>query len=383
MKVRSSFRRRVLCVVFAGMAILASGCQWRGLNSLPLPGTAGGGPGSFEITAELPDVTTIERNSRVRVGDVTIGNVTRIERQGWHAVLTLRLDGNVNLPENATAKVGQSSLLGSQHVELAAPTGVRAYGKLGPGSVIRLSSASAYPSTEQILSAISLLLNGGGIGQLQDITEALGGALSGERAGRMRELLSRINTFVTRLNGQTEDVIRAVSSLNGLVGQLAQQKPVVDEALRTVPEALAVLSDERGKLVEAFDQLGKFAAVAAASTDRTKESLIAELKDIGPVLESFANAGPALTRSMSILATFPFPKETIGKSCRGDYCNQTLLIDLTLNRLDTDVLTGTRLEGKLTELEMQWGRTIGQLPSPHTAGNPLVVPYHPDQTPPS
>jgi phospholipid/cholesterol/gamma-HCH transport system substrate-binding protein len=43
------------------------------------------------------------------------------------------------------------------------------------------------------------------------------------------------------------------------------------------------------------------------------------------------------------------------------------------------LFTGTRFEGNLTELELQWGRTIGQMPSPYTAGNPLVVPYVADQ----
>ena len=58
-----------------------------------------------------------------------------------------------------------------------------------------------------------------------------------------------------------------------------------------------------------------------------------------------------------------------------------LIFDLTLSRMDASYFTGTRFEGNLTELEMQWGRTIGQLPSPYTAGNPLVVPYHLDQGP--
>ena len=66
---------------------------------------------------------------------------------------------------------------------------------------------------------------------------------------------------------------------------------------------------------------------------------------------------------------------------RGDYANLTAIIDLTLSRLDAALFTGTRLEGDLTELEMQWGRTIGQLPSPYTAGNPLVAPYQFDQGP--
>ena len=34
-------------VVLAAIAL--SGCGWRGLNSIPLPGTKGGGPGSYTI----------------------------------------------------------------------------------------------------------------------------------------------------------------------------------------------------------------------------------------------------------------------------------------------------------------------------------------------
>ena len=99
------------------------------------------------------------------------------------------------------------------------------------------------------------------------------------------------------------------------------------------------------------------------------------------MLESLANAGPALTRALGLFATYPFPNENVGNWQRGDYANLTAVIDLTLSRLDASFLTGTRWEGNLTELELQWGRTIGQLPSPYTSGNPLVAPYHCDQGP--
>jgi phospholipid/cholesterol/gamma-HCH transport system substrate-binding protein len=169
--------------------------------------------------------------------------------------------------------------------------------------------------------------------------------------------------------------------LNNLVGQLAAQKPVVDKALKTIPDALAVLKDERVTLVDAVDSLGKFAALAADSVNQTKDNLVKELKDLGPVLKSLADAGPALTRSLDFFSTFPFPKPTLAKWLRGDYANLTAVIDLTLSRLDAGLLTGTRFEGELTELELQWGRTIGQMPSPYTARNPLIVPYHFNQGP--
>jgi phospholipid/cholesterol/gamma-HCH transport system substrate-binding protein len=362
-------------------ALTLSGCgDWRGLNSLSLPGTAGGGAGAYTIQAQLPEVVNLQTNSRVRVNDVTVGNVTKIDRQGWHALVTMQLDGNVDLPANATATLGQTSLLGSLHIELAPPTDVPPQGKLKDGSLIPLSDAGTYPTTEETLSALSLLLNGGGVGRIGEITKELSTAFAG-RADDLRSLLSQLDLFVKYLNDQKDDILSAADSLNNLVGQIAEQRPVVDRALKTVPGALSVLRDERETIADAVGQLGKFSALAADSVNQTKESLVKELKDLGPVLESLANAGQDLTRSLDFYSTFPFPKPTLSKWLRGDYANLTAVIDLTLSRLDAGLFTGTRFEGELTELELQWGRTIGQMPSPYTARNPLIVPYQFNQGP--
>lgn len=372
--------RRIVVGLATVATIALSGCSYGGLNSLPLPGSAGGGPGSYTIQAELPDIANLQPNSRVRVNDVAVGNVTKVERKGWNALITMSLEGSVDLPANATATLGQTSLLGSLHIELAPPTEVPPQGKLKEGSLIPLSSGGTYPTTEQTLGALSLLLNGGGIGQVQEITRELSTAFTG-RADDLRSLLTQLDLFVEYLNDQKTDIIAAVESLNNLVGQIAEQKPVVDKALKTIPEALAVLRDEREVLADTLDQFGQFSALAADSVNQTKENLVKALKDLGPVLESLANAGQDLTRSLDFYATFPFPKPTLSKWLRGDFANLTAVVDLTLSRLDSSFLTGTFLEGELTELELQWGRTIGQLPSPYTARNPLVVPYQFDQGP--
>ena len=313
------WRRAAASLMMILVTAWTSGCGWRGLNSLPLPGTEGNGPGSFVIQAQMPDVNNIQPNSRVRVADVTVGHVTKIERQGWHALLTMQL-------------------------------------------------------------------NGGGLGQVQDITEAFSTAFRG-REQDLRSLIGQLDKFTAYLNDQSGDIIAATDSLNHLVGKLAAQQPVLDRALATIPDALSVLNKDRDKLVEAADQLGKFSALTVDSVNKTKENLVKELQQVGPVLESLANAGPSLTRSLSLIATFPFPNETFENFQRGDYANLTAIIDLTLSRIDQGIFTGTRFECHLTQLELQWGRTIGQYPSPCTAGtpyvrgNPLTVPYRWDQGP--
>ncbi|MBE1552605.1 phospholipid/cholesterol/gamma-HCH transport system substrate-binding protein [Mycobacterium sp. OAS707] len=369
------------------LAVALAGCSdWRGLNSVPLPGVEGVGPGAYTVQAQMPDVDNIEQNSRVRVGDVNVGTVTKIERQGWHALVTMQLNRDVELPANATATLGQTSLLGSLHIELAPPKDAPPQGKLHEGSLIPLASSGKYPSTEQTLSAIALLLNGGGIGNIQDITEALSVAFTG-REDDLRSLIEQLDKAIGYLDDQKHDIIAASESLNNLVGQFAAQKPVVDKALKTIPDALAVLKDQRNNLSDALAQLGKFSALAADSVNQTKDALVQELKDLGPVAQSLADAGPALTRALSFLPTFPFPKETLTNWMRGDYANLTLILDLTLSRIDQGIFTGSRWECDLTWLELQWGRTIGQFPSPcnaggpGTAGNPLVAPYRFDQGP--
>ena len=141
---------------------------------------------------------------------------------------------------------------------------------------------------------------------------------------------------------------------------------MIDKALKTIPGALTVLKDERKNLAEALGDLSKLGALTADSVNHTKASLVKELKDLGPVLHELADAGPALTRSLDFFGTFPFPKADPSKKwLRGDYANLTAVFDLTLSRLDAAFFTGTS-SAILTELELQWGRTIGQMPSPYT-----------------
>ena len=382
---RCSYWRRSGAVLLIALAVAAlSGCgalqKFHGANSLPLPGRMGVGPGAITVQAQMPEVHNLKENARVQFNDVLIGNVAKVERQGWHALVTMTIEPNVDLPANATATIGQTSLLGTLHVELGTPPGVAPKGKLHNGSVIPLSSSSAYPSTEQTLSAVSLVLNGGGLGQVQDITQTLSTAFTG-REQDLRSLIGQLDKFTAYLNDQKDDIIAALNSLNNLVGQVADQKPVLDRALKTIPDAITVLKDERTHFADALGRVDDLGNTAADVLEPTKENLIKELGDVGPVLKSLADSGLALTRGLDYLTVPLFSKPPVAKWIRGDYGNLTGVFDLTLSRLDSSFFTGTRWEGNLTELEMQMGRTLGVMPSPYTARNPLVAPYQFNQGP--
>ncbi|TCK01287.1 MCE family protein [Nocardia alba] len=368
--------KRIISGLAVSVAVTlgATGCQWDGLNSLPMPGSEGRGPGSYTVRIQMPNVTTLTRNSPVRVDDVEVGNVTGIEVEGWHALVTVSLNPEVRLPANAIAKIGQTSLLGSNHVELSAPTNTPAEGQLRDNDLIPLERAGAYPTTEQVLSSLSVVLNGGGIAQLETITRELNAALNGREA-EIADLLPQLNQLTTGLDKQTGDIIAAMEGLDRLTGKLADQKSVLARAIDEIHPALTALADRTANITRAITSLGDLSEVTERIIQASGDDLKANLASLGPVLETLANTGTNLIDSMRILPTFPFPIKNIGNAIKGDYLNLYITVDLTAKRLDSNWLTGTPLGGRFGGVE----GVIGSFapPTATDASDPTKLPQAP------
>lgn len=327
-------------------ALSVTGCQWRGVNSLPLPGTEGRGDGAYPVHIQFHDVATIDRNSRVRVGDVTVGRVSDLAVQGEHALVTVMLNREVELPANAAAKIGQTSLLGSPHVELSAPVTEPAHGRLEPGATIPLARAGAYPTTEQTLSSLAMVLGGGGLDRIREINVELNSALSG-REDAVRDLLAHLDELLTAMDGHSAEITRAIEGLDRLALEVAAESDVLAESITALRPALGVLAEQRHELASALESLGQLGDAATRVIASTQEDLVANLRDLAPVLAALADAGPALTDATRYMFTFPFPIDTYDNAVRGDYANGEVTLDLRLRTLDDALLLGTPLHGSL------------------------------------
>jgi phospholipid/cholesterol/gamma-HCH transport system substrate-binding protein len=330
-------------VAIGSGVVLVAGCQFGGLNSLNMPGTAGHGPGAYSITVLLPDVATLPQNSPVLVDDITVGSVSGVEAVQradgtFYAAVKLSLESNVKLPVNTTVKVGQTSLLGSQHIELAAPTDQPPVGQLRDGAKIPEAQGGRYPTTEEVLSALGVVVNKGNLGALQDITQEASTAVAG-RQGQFAGLIPRLAELAASLNRQTDDIIAAAEGLNRFAGVLAHQRDSLGRALDTLPAALQVLNDNRTNIVDTFAALRSFATVAARILAETKDDFAADIKDLYSVIKPLNDNRSALVSDLDSLATFPFPGKNLKRVARGDYFNIFATFDLTLRRLGETIFT--------------------------------------------
>lgn len=316
----------------AGTALLLSGCGFHGIQEMSLPGTTGSGPHSIRISVDLPDVSTLTPNGQVKVNDVNVGTVTRLRVVGWHARADVSLEPDVDLPENAVATVGVDSLLGAGYLQLSAPSTPQ--GHLRSGDRIPLSSSAAYPTTEQVLSAASFVLNGGGLEQISTITRELNQALGGDQSA-VKDLLPRLDSFIGELNGQKDQIVNAIDDVDRLAASLNGRKKVINDALASFPSALSALSSEEAHLRDALASIGDLGDKATAVINASQADLIENLNRLRPTLEALAQSGPAMTRSLGYAVTFPFPPATVPNACKGDYCNLFLTLDLTAGSLVT------------------------------------------------
>ena len=361
-----SRRSRLLAGGALGASILlaGSGCSWDGLNSLPLPGAQGNGDGAYQVTIEMPNVTTITRNSPVRVNDVNVGSISDMRVEDYTAIVTVSLNGDVRLPANAHAKIGQTSLLGSQHLELFPPPDGGAEGTLEDGDVIPIERAGVYPTTEQTLSALSVVLTDGGLAQFATISEELNTALDGRQVDA-KEVIGQLETTVSGLDDQRADIIAAMEGLDRLSRQIDEENDTLAKALAQMPAALELINSQKQELTTALVSLGDFGNKANQIIDAGGgQDLVENLEDLAPVLEALADSGRDLTRVMSTLITFPFPQSGIDSFLRGDYANLYIHADMSMPRMKETLLLGTEFGNRMAGLEGYVGLAPGSVMEP-------------------
>jgi phospholipid/cholesterol/gamma-HCH transport system substrate-binding protein len=307
--------------------VVLAGCGSGGFNgiyNLPLPGGASLGNHPYQVTARFANAADLVPQSAVRVNGVAVGRVTRIylPPKSWTANVAMVVNAGVHLPANAIALVQQSSLLGEQYVALSAPPGVPAEGTLRGGSVIPLSRTTSNATVEDVLGALSLLLNGGGISQLHTITTQLDAAMAGNEP-QIRSLLSEINTLLGNLNTHRQDLVSALDGLNALSATLAARDHQIGTVLDHLTPGLAVLAAERTQLTTMLTSLDRLSGVAVSTINASQASLVSDLSQLAPTLRQLARAGQNLPLALQVLLTYPFTNQVLS-DIKGDYLNTYL-----------------------------------------------------------
>ncbi|MGJ9422000.1 MCE family protein [Aeromicrobium sp. CF3.5] len=369
-------RRLQISAGAVAVAVGLSGCGFTPYD-LPLPGGADLGDDPYVVTAEFRDVLDLVPQSGVQVNDIAVGKVTDIRLNGWNAMVTLEINDDAKLPDNAVASIRQTNLLGEKFVSLEAPES-GATGELSDGDAIPLARTGRNPEIEEVLSAASLLFNGGGLERTNTIVKELSQTFDGNEA-EIRELLETSNTFLGQIDDNKEAILTSLEKVNRLAITTNNQRDAITGALDDLPEALRVVNDQRDDLVGLLEALNRLGDVATGVIRESKDDVVADLKLLVPTLTNLTKSADDLAFDFQALLTYPFTDGTIGSGadldgtrnnpipalgecnapagsgdntgfCVGDFANLDVSLDLSTDVLQS-LLESLDLEGLTNLLE--------------------------------
>ncbi|BAD59955.1 MULTISPECIES: MCE family protein [Nocardia] len=368
MRMRLPATRMLAAVAIAATAALVGSCSADGIYSVPLPGGADLGEHPIRIDIRFDDVLDLVPQSAVKVEGVPVGRVEEIglAEDGWTATVRTIVNGSVDLPADARAEVRQSNLLGEKFIELSAPPeGDAGSARLGDGAVIPVERTRHATEVEQVLGAMSLLLNGGGVAQLQPIITEVNKALGG-REERTRSLLEQANTLIGGLNEQVEDITRAIDGLATLSSRVSGQTEQIAKIIDELPEGIRILEEQRPQLISLLTQLDRVGQAGFDVLDTAKDDLIRDLSALRPTLQELARSAPDLVTALPLVPTYPFPDAAL-ESTFGGQVNTWLSVDLQIGTTLSNLGVG---KGDPVYMPPPYGPPVNVDPSnPYYNGN--------------
>ncbi|GAA4908207.1 phospholipid/cholesterol/gamma-HCH transport system substrate-binding protein [Stackebrandtia albiflava] len=313
-------RRRTLTGTLLAVAVALTAC-----SSVPLPGGEGGG--GYRVVIRFADVTDLVPYSAVKVDDVTVGQVEEVSlADDWTAEVLVSVNADVALPDNATAALRQTSLLGEKFVELSPPLDHPSDDPLGDGDVIGLDRTDRGAEVEEVLGALALVLQGGGLEQLRTINTELVALMQGREAD-ITDTLGELESFLAALDGQRENIVTALEALERLSADLADQTDTIRDALDAIAPGITVLADQEQLISDGIVALGELGEVGTEVIEGAGDETIAILNDLQPVLENLVAAGDDFPQGLELALSYPFPYNA-SDAVHDDFVNLHITLDV-------------------------------------------------------
>lgn len=316
--------------VAAVVTALVSGCSMD-LEDYTLPGGADVGDDPITVAVQFDDVLDLVLQSSVKVNGLDAGRVSGVSlaEDGWTARVEVILRDDLDLPSNVEASIQQTNLLGEKFVQLTPPEDEPPAGRLSDGDVISTSNSRTATDIEQVLGALSLLLNGGGVDQIQPIVAELRAVTDGREEG-LTETLRSADELISGLNRQRDSITDALEGVNLMTARANDQREQIQAALDELPAGVAVLEEQRPQLVEMLRRVDALGQVGSDILLTSREDIIADLRSLRPVLQYLGESTPELIDLVGFVPTFPFPDASIQTSVGGS-ANVFLSVDATIS----------------------------------------------------
>jgi phospholipid/cholesterol/gamma-HCH transport system substrate-binding protein len=322
-------RRWLAAVVGIVGAFVMSGCA---VSLQSLPKFSGLDTATYPVYAAFSNVLNLPDDAQVRVGAQVVGQVGAIATRDYQADLTLDIKKSVRLRVGTIAQVRFDDPLGDEYILLQVPSTPSATTTddtsrfLAPGAHLGESSTSTAPSVEDTFGALSLVLNGGGINQLETIIGQLNDTFHGNQTP-IRSFLTTIDDGVSSLAGGRTAIDNALASISSLSTKLNSGAPTIASGISTIAPAIGVLASENQQISGLLTQLANLGAAGTQIAQQSGQNAVDDAQDLLPVVQQLDSVSAQLAPDLSALTSF---EAETPKIAPGDYLQVKAAVNVLL-----------------------------------------------------
>ena len=194
----------------------------------------------YTLVAGFPSLKDLKVGDEVRMAGVKVGAVEKTRLGHGRAEAVLRINEGVQIPNDTTASIAMSGLIGTNYVGIDLGSGHAP--ALPPGAEI---ATKVTPDLNTIMADI------GSLGQkLQGTLDSFGQALNGN--GKEGGLFQKLDRLVSENDGKItatmtnlQEITTKINDGQGTLGKLVNDPALHDELLATVGEIKAAADDAK------------------------------------------------------------------------------------------------------------------------------------------
>jgi phospholipid/cholesterol/gamma-HCH transport system substrate-binding protein len=288
-------RRGLVVALAAALALAGTACTLQ---------TAGGPKGDLALTTVLDDAQHLVTGHSVRVADVKVGTVTKVQLEGFRARVRMSIVDGQRIPEGTTAVLAQTSLLGENYIGLRFPEQFDPENGPFLKSGAEIPTSAVEPQLEQVTDKLIEVVGALATGDLTKLVDAAATALE-DRGEVFNQLISQLSRVGDVYATQSGDLGRMIDGLGKLGDTLAAGAPEIGTLIDNVATATTTLAVQRQKIVGTIERLTEMArALNDHVLEPHGERLGTLLRQVDPVLATVVREKATLEALITNVRTF-------------------------------------------------------------------------------
>lgn len=238
---------------------------------------------TYDLKAEFTDATGILNGDPVKIAGVPVGKVTSFQVEDGKAIVTMQIEGDVEVPTNSTFDIKFLNLLGQRVLNIN-PAEAPSSEVYAEGQTVPETQTTPALDLSVVFNNLRPLIQSTNPEDINTVSRTLLAVFKG-REDEFAGILGNLGNLTETLSGRDQRLARLVSDLDDLTKILNRRSGDIQVGLRNFTEFMESLADVTPRIERVVDQLNTTADKFGGIVARNRSNLDQELADLKTLLD--------------------------------------------------------------------------------------------------